>query len=41
MVLWTDMHAHMTLHDAHVSSHAEMQVKVFIPVQGFIPSDLS
>ena len=36
-----DVHMHMILCDAHVFSHAEMQVKVFIPVQVFIPAQLS
>ena len=40
MVLPTDVHTHMTLHYAHVFSHVEMQVKVFIPVQVFIPAQL-
>lgn len=40
MVLRTDVHTHITLRDAHVLSHAEMQVKVFIPLQVFIPAQL-
>ena len=40
MVLRKDVHTHMTLRDAHVFSHAEMQVKVFVPAQVFIPAQL-
>ncbi len=34
------MHTHMTLRNAHVFSHVETQVKVFVPVQVFIPGQL-
>lgn len=34
------MHIHMTLWDAHVFSHVERQIKVFIHAQGFIPAQL-
>ncbi len=40
MVLRKDVHMHVILCDAHVFSHAEMQVKVFVPVQVFIPAQL-
>ena len=40
MVLRKDVHTHMILPDAHVFSHAEIQVKVFIPEQVFIPAQL-
>ncbi len=41
MVLRKDVHTHMILHGAHVFSHVEMQVKVFIPAQVFVPAQLS
>ncbi len=41
MVLRMDVHTHMILHDAHGFSHAEIYVPVFIPVQVFIPAQLS
>ena len=40
MVLRMDVHTHMILHDAHDFSHAEMQVKIFVPMQVFIPAQL-